>query len=273
LNNLVVRTIAGAIFSALVIGSAFLGAWALGAIFCFFSSVALLEFYTITSSSFDVKPKKIAGILTGILIYGLVLFYQMERLEAAWFWLISAIVSVILSLELVKLSQRSILNVAITFTGWIYVSVPFAFVNVLAFHTGRFNYELPLGFFLILWTNDTGAYLTGKFLGKTKLYPSVSPNKTIEGLLGGVALSILCGWGLSKIFFAIGTIDWMVISAIIALFANVGDLFESHLKRICAVKDSGSIMPGHGGMLDRFDGLLLALPVVVLYLKLISSQL
>jgi phosphatidate cytidylyltransferase len=130
---------------------------------------------------------------------------------------------------------------------------------------------LPIGFFFILWANDTAAYFVGRFLGKNKLYEKVSPNKTWEGLFGGVAFAIFFGWLFAKYVDVLPSSQWMWIAAIIAVFGNLGDLFESHLKRSYGVKDSGKIIPGHGGVLDRFDGLLLALPLVIFYIKFITK--
>ena len=139
----------------------------------------------------------------------------------------------------------------------------------LANVTGSFDYQAPLGFFVILWINDSGAYFSGRAFGKHKLYPAISPNKTWEGLIGGMLLSLIAGAVISHWFDSLSLSQWLVVSAIIAVLANVGDLFESHLKRIAGVKDSGQLIPGHGGSLDRFDGLLIALPVVYVYLHFI----
>jgi phosphatidate cytidylyltransferase len=125
-----------------------------------------------------------------------------------------------------------------------------------------------MGFFLLLWTSDTGAYLAGRSFGKTKLFERISPKKTWEGSIGGTILSIAVAYGISKLlgFDDVTTFDWMVIAVLVVIFGTFGDLFESLLKRNLHIKDSGTILPGHGGVLDRFDGLFLAIPAVFFYL-------
>jgi phosphatidate cytidylyltransferase len=141
-------------------------------------------------------------------------------------------------------------------------------INLLPVVSGYYEWSLPVGYFLILWANDTGAYFIGKKFGKNKLYQQVSPNKTWEGLIGGVLLAVAVAILISQYFTVTDMQHWIVVGLIVGVFGNLGDLFESHLKRNYHVKDSGSIIPGHGGVLDRFDGLLISLPVVIAYFKL-----
>ena len=271
MNNLTVRTIAGFVFTTVVIGSALLGPWALGAVFFFFALVGLFEFYQMVSHDSQEKPRTVFGFALGIGLYVMLMFHAMDKLESVAFWLLVPVLVLLLVAELIHLDKRAVDHISVTVMGLFYVIIPFAMVNDLAFITGKFEWEIPLGFFIILWGNDTAAYITGKFLGRTKLYEKVSPNKTWEGLIGGIVAAIFGGYILSKYFVSLDAKHWMIVAAIIAVFANLGDLFESHLKRSYGVKDSGNIIPGHGGVLDRFDGLLLALPVVIFYLKFIQS--
>jgi phosphatidate cytidylyltransferase len=125
-----------------------------------------------------------------------------------------------------------------------------------------------MGFIILLWISDIGAYVTGKNLGRTKLFERVSPNKTWEGSVGALVFALATGFGISYLFDDVGRNDWMIISVIVLVFSTFGDLFESLLKRNLGIKDSGSLLPGHGGILDRFDGLFLAVPAVYFYLLL-----
>jgi phosphatidate cytidylyltransferase len=136
------------------------------------------------------------------------------------------------------------------------------------FDSVDYSRGLPMGFFLLLWTNDTGAYLAGKSFGKHKLFERISPKKTWEGSIGGLALAIAVAYGVSFLptFVDITKTDWLVIGFLVAVFGSFGDLFESLLKRNLKIKDSGTILPGHGGVLDRFDGLFLAVPAMFFYL-------
>jgi phosphatidate cytidylyltransferase len=270
LSNLVIRTIAGFFFSITVIGSALLGAEAVALLFLFFAVVGLYEFFTISKHLTTHKPRVYVGILIGVIIYTLSFCMAHEYMATKYAWIIGALISLILAAELRRLDKDAFVNLGLTFFGIIYVILPFSGVNLLATYQGNFGYELPVGFFLILWANDTGAYLVGRWLGKTKLYAAVSPNKTWEGLVGGVIMAMGAGYGLSHLFDTTLTVTaWLCIGVIISIFGNLGDLFESHLKRTFGVKDSGQLIPGHGGVLDRFDGLLLSMPVVLCYLYLI----
>lgn len=270
LNNLVIRSIAGIIFSAVVICSALLGELALGILFLVFASIGLFEFYTITSEASRIPSVNWLGLLMGIALYLVLFFTFTGMMDAKYLWVFALLFSFLCCWILLRVEQKQLFHLAFTITGLIYVILPFSMVNLLAHIDGNFNYEWPVGFFLILWANDSGAYFVGKFLGKNKLYEKVSPNKTWEGLFGGIAFAFLVGWMLSMIFLTVPLKHWLIVSLIISIFGNLGDLFESMIKRRFNVKDSGSIMPGHGGALDRFDGLLIAMPVVICYLILFS---
>ncbi len=269
MSNLFIRSIAGLVFSVAVIGSALLGQYAVGALFLFFALGGLWEFVHLNGLKLKSQPRYGVTLFLGFVLYMLFFMFSIGKVEVSAFWIFVPLLVVASCLEIFSTDQWSIQQLAITFFGLAYVIIPFSFVSLLAFNFGEFNYELPVGFFLILWANDTGAYLIGRKIGKHKLYERISPNKTIEGLFGGILSSALTGYLCSLIFTSLELMHWCVIALIVAVFANVGDLFESHIKRICGVKDSGKIIPGHGGVLDRFDGLLMALPVVIVYLKLI----
>ncbi|MCB0767468.1 MAG: phosphatidate cytidylyltransferase [Flavobacteriales bacterium] len=152
-----------------------------------------------------------------------------------------------------------------TLCGLLLVAVPFGLMT----HFFAVDRWMFIGFMILLWTNDTGAYLVGRAIGRTPLLPAVSPKKTIEGLLGGIALTLGVAWMLGNWHDFLSKQEWLIVGGLIALTATLGDLLESAFKRARGVKDSGRILPGHGGILDRFDGFLLAVPAVVLYLQLI----
>jgi phosphatidate cytidylyltransferase len=152
------------------------------------------------------------------------------------------------------------------FTLLLLVGIPFGMLTHLFVHgSGQF-----IGFMVILWTNDTGAYLVGRAIGRHKLLEAVSPGKTVEGFIGGVALSLVVAYFLAAQLPFMPLAHWLAVGAIISITATLGDLLESAFKRARGVKDSGTLLPGHGGLLDRFDGLLLAAPAVVLYMHLVG---
>ena len=145
------------------------------------------------------------------------------------------------------------------------IAVPFGLLT----HLFAYSPWMFIGFMVLLWTNDTGAYLVGRSIGRTKLLPAVSPKKTVEGLLGGIALTLGVAWLIARYQGFLSLPEWLSVAAIIAITSTLGDLLESAFKRARGVKDSGTILPGHGGILDRFDGFFLAIPSVLLYLHLI----
>jgi phosphatidate cytidylyltransferase len=159
-------------------------------------------------------------------------------------------------------------NLGYTFLGIIYVAVPFALVNELIITSNGYRPRLMIGILLMLWGNDSGAYFAGKFLGKRKLFERISPKKTWEGFFGGLAVSLIVALVCSHFFDDLGAIQWLITAVIISVTGTLGDLVESLFKRSISIKDSGSIIPGHGGFLDRFDGLLLSMPFIVTFLKI-----
>jgi phosphatidate cytidylyltransferase len=147
-----------------------------------------------------------------------------------------------------------------------YIIFPFILTNYVPIGVRGYNSDILISIFVLIWTNDTFAYLIGKTFGKNKLFPSVSPKKTIEGFIGGLLFSIICGILLGKYFIGVKHIYfWIIIAIIVSVFSTLGDLIESKLKRVAGVKDSGSIMPGHGGILDRLDSIIFVIPFINLF--------
>ncbi len=171
--------------------------------------------------------------------------------------------------ELYKQSEKPFQNIALTLSGILYIGVPMVLLQFLAFGTsGAFNPHIVIGVIVINWINDSGAYVFGSRFGKNKLFPSISPKKTWEGTIGGFVVSIIAAYIFSLYFKELNTIDWIIVGVITAVFGGWGDLVESMLKRSVGVKDSGNLLPGHGGMLDRFDAFLFLLPFVAIYVYL-----
>ena len=271
LSNLAQRSIVGFIFAVAVIGCALAGPLANGMLFLFFAAVGLYEVYDLLKHQQSNAPRWFKGMSVGVILYMLVFLVQTQSIEPLWFWILPLLIAIIFVAELIKLDHLTLSNLAITIFGWIYVVLPLSLVNVLPTIQGIYDPVPLIGFFLVLWANDTGAYFVGKYLGKRKLYPEVSPNKTWEGLAGGSVVAIASAIGLFKLTHTLYMQDWIVMAFCVVTFGNLGDLFESHLKRNFGVKDSGHIMPGHGGVMDRFDGLFLALPVFLAYYKIFYS--
>jgi len=152
-----------------------------------------------------------------------------------------------------------------------YISSSFIFIFLIGNYNNEFNPNLILGCFILVWVNDTLAYLVGTSIGKQKLFVNVSPNKTVEGFLGGLFFCCICSIPISKYLYELSFANWLVISIIISVFGTIGDLVESKYKRKSLVKDSGIILPGHGGLLDRLDSIMFASPFIYLFLIIISD--
>jgi len=176
---------------------------------------------------------------------------------------------VLLASELFLGSKLPFQNIGYYLTGVFYIGVPIALLFSITTMNASFSPHRILGLLILVWTNDTGAYLTGKKFGKHKLFERISPNKTWEGTLGGAALTILIAWGLSFLIKDFTLTQWLALSLVAAIGSNIGDLIESMLKRSVGVKDSGTFMPGHGGFLDRFDAFIFCLPFFWLVLQMV----
>jgi phosphatidate cytidylyltransferase len=269
LSNLLLRSLSGAVFVILVIGSILAGPWALGAVFFFFAMVGLREAYLMLSKQPGVLPRYTGGYLIGAGLYALWYASANQTADPLWWWLLVPPVVLMWGTDLFYLEKFSLTHFGATAGGWLYVVLPFGMIHNLAFVGGSYNYGLLIGYFALLWSNDTFAYLSGKWLGKHKLYEKVSPGKTIEGTLGGFVCCMAAAWLISLCSDTLTTAQWMLAGAIVSLFATLGDLIESHIKRSVGVKDSGTLIPGHGGVLDRFDGMIASLPMLIFYLKFV----
>ena len=186
-------------------------------------------------------------------------------------FLLTLTISAIFIQELFKKSLAPFTNIAYTLLGLVLVCLPFTLFHALAYVKGGFNFHYPLAFLLLLWANDTGAYLVGRAFGRTKLFERHSPKKTWEGFIGGIVISAGVALIIGHFYNELLWNQWVSVAILISCFGTLGDLVESMFKRSINVKDSGGILPGHGGLLDRFDGLLLAAPIVYTYLYLISN--
>jgi phosphatidate cytidylyltransferase len=171
-------------------------------------------------------------------------------------------------IKLYKNERKPFTNIAFTFLGIFYVAVPISLLNVAVFGNGEYNYEIIFGCLFILWASDTGAYFAGTLFGRRKLFERISPKKSWEGFFGGALLALVFAYGLSVYFQSISLNQWIIVGLIIIVGGTFGDLVESLLKRSIEIKDSGTSIPGHGGFLDRFDGLLISAPFIVAYLEM-----
>ena len=266
------RAITGFFFVIVMLASILLGPYVFGVFYLLLSAFALYEFYGLVKQS-GIQPNVIVGILNGILIYAAFsLVHDLLPDASKYVFVLALTLSLIFFQELYKKSETPFTNIAYTIMGIVYAIIPFTFFHALGFLGNSFNFHVPLAFLIMLWSNDTGAYLSGRFFGRTKLFERHSPKKTWEGFVGGVLIAAVAAYILSNFYHELSWDKWVIMAILIGCFGTLGDLVESMFKRSINIKDSGGILPGHGGLLDRFDGLLLSAPIVYAYLYLITNS-
>jgi phosphatidate cytidylyltransferase len=271
-NNFVTRTLTGAVFITVLGGAILWHPVSFMVLFGLVAAVGINEFYRLFSAT-EYKPGLVTGSLLGLAFYLITCAYVTNLLPLTAFFLIIPFVSAVFIAELYTKHSKPFQNIGLTLLGAAYVVIPFSLLVLNGFSLPSalaFNYNstVILGFFFLLWTSDTGAYLVGITMGKHPLFPRISPKKSWEGFIGGIVLTMLIAVIVSRFFTVLSMVDWIIIGAIIAIFGVLGDLIESLLKRSLQIKDSGNILPGHGGILDRFDSVIFSAPLVFLYLQL-----
>ena len=267
-NNLTQRIITGLLGSALIIFGIVYSEWTYFAIFFFICIASLWEFYGLAGLD-GMIPQKSFGTICGMIIFCLSFFIEQGSISYRYYFLIFPLLACVYMIKLYKKSERKpFTNIAFTFLGIFYVAIPFALLNIASFENGYYNYQIMVGCLLILWASDTGAYFAGTRFGKRKLFERISPKKSWEGAVGGAILAFIFAFVIANYFATLAFWQWMSIAVIIIIGGVFGDLVESLLKRSIEIKDSGDSLPGHGGFLDRFDGLLISAPFIVAFLEI-----
>lgn len=265
------RTISGTLFVIVIVGSIILGRFSFMLVFLGITIATLYEFYKLTFKA-RVRPQYLYGLLLGGIIFIVNYLFAIGKLGNYIFLGIIPLVISVFIIELFRNHQKPIHNIAFTLLGLLYVAFPFSLLNyfALSYSSYRIGFQthLLLGFFILIWANDTGAYAFGMSIGKNKLFPRISPKKSWEGLIGGFFTTILTAWILSLFFLDVSLFHWIAIGLITAIMGVFGDLVESMFKRSVGIKDSGKFLPGHGGLLDRFDCALLSIPIIFVYLEM-----
>jgi phosphatidate cytidylyltransferase len=268
-SNLGQRAITAVIGALIVVSASIYSDWTYFVVFATILGFSQMEFYKLTGLD-GMLPLRSFGTFLGVMIFTLTFMIEKERLPNEYLYLIFPIVSLTFFIKLYKKTDRKpFTGVAYTYLGIFYVALPFSLLNLAVFSVDKvYHYEILMGCLLILWASDTGAYFAGTKFGKTKLFERVSPKKSWEGFLGGAFAAIAVAFILSQYFHVIEDWKWLVIAGIIIIAGTYGDLIESLFKRSIEIKDSGNHLPGHGGFMDRFDGLLLSAPFITAFLKI-----
>lgn len=217
-------------------------------------------------------PLKSYGTFCGTLIVLLTYLIETYTAPPEFYYIVVPFLTLPFFIKLYrKRDKHPFANLGYTYLGIIYVALPFALLVEMTFWRGNFLPLLPLGTLLILWSFDVAAYFSGKYFGKRKLFERISPKKTWEGFFGGAIFALIASFFYWKFTESLPLWQWMSIAGIIVVAGTLGDLVESLFKRSIEIKDSGSIIPGHGGFLDRFDGLLLSMPFIVTFIKIFEK--
>lgn len=271
MNNFIKRTLSGALFVTLVVGSILLNQYAFASIFALICGWSVHEFHKLSNKQKDVGVNLWVAFTGGVLLFTTSFLYASGIWHYPVFSVYGLYIVIIFLAELYRHKSNPLNNWAYFILGQIFVALPFSLLNFILFIDGWQPLVL-LSVFVTIWVNDTGAYLIGVTFGKHRLFERISPKKSWEGFFGGAAAALLSGYVFSLLIPQISLANWLIFSEIIVIFGTFGDLIESLMKRTVDIKDSGNVIPGHGGLLDRFDSMLLAAPVVFIYLSFLFHQ-
>lgn len=274
MKGLAKRASTAVIFVLVMVGGLFGGRHSFIFLFALITALCLWEYLSMVLSRYNKRDftRMILGVAFGLTPFALASILHMQVIETNEdFVVLSSIllfpfIFLAFIYELFSAAANPFQNMGFIVLGMVYIGAPFALLDFIAFDNDRFYSWTVLGLLVLTWMNDTGAYLIGSKIGKRPLLPRISPKKTWEGTIGGVVVTLLVAWAFCAFSGELRLVDWMVLAIIVSIFGTVGDLVESMLKRSVGVKDSGNLLPGHGGVLDRFDAFIFLLPFAAAYL-------
>ncbi len=271
-SNFLQRAITGILFVGILVGCILYDPWTFSALFVVISALTIHEYGHLINRIEGVSINKNITMLAGIYLYMAVMAFCTNLSGSKIFLPYLLLIMYLMISELYLKKENPVMNWAYSMLSQLYIALPFAMLNVLSFHTSpldtgvSYNPILPLSVFVFIWLSDTGAYCVGTLIGKHRLFERISPKKSWEGSIGGGIVAIGSSFIFAHYFPIMNMAEWAGLSLTVVIFGTWGDLTESLLKRQLHIKDSGAILPGHGGMLDRFDSALMAIPAAVVYL-------
>lgn len=271
-SKFIQRTITGIIYVALVTGCILYSPFSFAVLFAGLAVLSVREFGQLVNQTAQVNINILINLVGGGYLFFAFLGYCLDISDSKIFIPYLFLIMYLLISELYLKKAHPVNNWAYSTLAQSYIALPFALLNVLAFHanpetaTVDYNPILPLSLFIFLWLSDTGAYCVGSLMGKHRLFERISPKKSWEGFIGGSLFAIIASVILFYFFPFMSLFKWIGMAIVVVVFGTWGDLTESLLKRSLGIKDSGQILPGHGGILDRLDSALIAIPATVIYL-------
>ncbi|WP_373072799.1 phosphatidate cytidylyltransferase [Zeaxanthinibacter enoshimensis] len=259
------RSITGVVYVALLLSAVFLSTDAFDFLFMIFGLACLYEYKRLTA----LKGYYI--FMAYLALWWAFIYLIHDKLLINILMFITITINIILLYYLFSNKKPKENGVMKFLIGLFYIGGGCIFLTMIPYKDDAFAKFLIMGIFILIWVNDSFAYLVGKTIGRTKLYPAISPKKTVEGSLGGLVFTVAAAYFMARYEPIVNPAQWVILAVVIVIAGGLGDLVESKLKREAGVKDSGAILPGHGGMLDRLDSLIFAAPFAYLTLNLLTN--
>lgn len=269
LPNIALRAFSGIIFVGLLLAGILINQYTFVAVFALFTGLLLYEFYGLIEKVAKVSTSKYLNILGGLFLFGAAYYSSQPEASFPLFYFFPYLVYILVLFisELYLKRSDPIKSLAYSLFGQLYIALPLALTNLIAFgFLWGYNSIFILAILVIIWVNDTFAYLTGMLFGKHRMFERISPKKSWEGFAGGLTFAIIVGILFAVFSNTCSFLFWTGFSITVVAFGTWGDLVESLFKRTLGVKDSGNIIPGHGGVLDRLDSTILAIPAIAVYM-------
>ena len=272
MKKLLVRVATGAVFGITLLACILYNNISFGALFALVTCLAVNEFCNLVHDYKKTTFSTPVAVIGGLYLF--LALFMLDKVTEPFMLFVPYLLLVAYAFvrELYKKAGSPLDNFAYFALSQLYAALPFALLNILStFGPEAYNYIMPLSIFIFLWCSDSGAYFVGSAIGRHKLFERISPKKSWEGSIGGGVLALVAAYILSIYYPMLGTLEWLGMAAVVVVTGTWGDLIESCMKREMGIKDSGTILPGHGGILDRFDSAILAIPSVVIYLYILGA--
>ena len=271
-KNLLKRSLSALFFLVILLSGILINEYFYFGVFIIITIISQFELYRLLKKG-DYPSQNRYGVLIGFVIFVLSFFVAQDMLPPTSYFLAILLILILFISQLYYKNEDHFKSIAFTLFGIVYIVLPLSALTFIAFsgiNNDQYTYDYILAMFIMIWVNDSGAYIIGSLIGKRKLFERISPKKTWEGTAGGFLVTLIAAYIISFSFTDLKLYEWMIFAVIVVVFGTYGDLVESLLKRKVGVKDSGNIMPGHGGLLDRFDSTFFVAPMIFLYLKVLE---